>query len=92
MLKTMCRPSHEGRGLKFPLRPALIQTRRASSLARGTWIEIKIMDSKGLATLGRPSHEGRGLKFVIGPCGVNERLMSSLARGTWIEIINLLSY
>ena len=56
-----------------------------SSLARGTWIEIR----KNLEVNGdlesRPSQEGRGLKYERRVRGEFDAL-SSLARGTWIEI------
>ena len=80
------RPSHEGRGLKFIHPITLFDAAPASSLSRGTWIEIFCQRCQCWQTGGRPSHEGRGLKSNgiktrHGPYG------SSLSRGTWIEII-----
>ena len=37
----------------------------ASSLSRGTWIEIGAVATQCMVALGRPSHEGRGLKCLV---------------------------
>ena len=61
--EVLCRPSHEGRGLKYLL-PIHQQGVNGSSLSRGTWIEILWRTARPAERWGRPSHEGRGLKYT----------------------------
>ena len=80
------RPSHEGRGLKLD-NDTLAAGGAASSLSRGTWIEIFVFLPSGgrscVVPLTRDVDWNICKRLVHHLC-----LPSSLSRGTWIEITN----
>ena len=78
------RPSHEGRGLKYPgVIANSIKLR--SSLSRGTWIEINAPASLGGGKMSSLSR-GTWIEIAIGSAVGVSSMCPSLSRGTWIEI------